>query len=319
MIRMAVADNAVPMPLDEFNELLVGRKLAPFELRLPVIKELSSPSGVVIVPELSEGLFEQISLVQPPIGFEQEIERTSAVCGQVGFMRQERVTLAFDEPSIFTRYSGVFTTPNLIQSGVQMSDHMEFIEDNRGLGCVGCEGMTKRLPHVHGGQLNSLASDLPHLPEEPVHILFGSTRNLTHPDGTFLFQIGDHDSVLMPLPDGDFVDTDGGEVLGRRMLDHKVPHVRGVHTPDLIPGEIVHLGDFSHRHSPALLADEPLEAFGEATGLGQPGERFLFHDLAVRTEYPSVFKLQVDSSAAGVQVPHPVNSPVVESSGRLVT
>ena len=57
MIGTAVAYDAIPMLFDELDELLVRLKSAPFKLGFPVLKELSGPCGVIVIPQLPEGFF----------------------------------------------------------------------------------------------------------------------------------------------------------------------------------------------------------------------------------------------------------------------
>ncbi len=57
VIWPAVADDAVPMTFDQFDESLERFQSAPFELRLPVFKELPGPSGIVVIPQLAKRFF----------------------------------------------------------------------------------------------------------------------------------------------------------------------------------------------------------------------------------------------------------------------
>ena len=232
-------------------------------------------------------------------------------------MRQERVALALDKPAVLDRHPCVFPAPGVIQSIAQVAHHMEFVEDNLGLGRMAHEGVAEWLPHVHDDQIDTPTAGGPHLNEESVHILLTSTQERTHPDGPFLFKIGHHEGVVVPFSDGDFIDSDDLEPSGRRMLGQKVPHVSCIHTADLVPGEPVHLGDLLDRHGPTLFADKPLETFGEAPGLGQPSESFLFHCLTVSAEESAVFELNMNPGAAGVQVSHLMYPAVIETSGGL--
>ena len=70
----AVGGNAVPVPLDQGGELFVGFQPLPLQLRAPVLEELPRPGLAVVIPQLGEGLLEQIGGVQPLVGGQQELE-----------------------------------------------------------------------------------------------------------------------------------------------------------------------------------------------------------------------------------------------------
>src|SRR5215470_14414551 len=60
VFRLAVSSNAVPMIVDHLGKLLIALQSLPFEACPPVLKELPRPSFVVVIPKLSEGLFQHI-------------------------------------------------------------------------------------------------------------------------------------------------------------------------------------------------------------------------------------------------------------------
>lgn len=62
------------MPLDEFGELLERLQALPFQLRFPVVKELPGPRFALIVPQLTERLFEQVGSVQASVGRQQTLQ-----------------------------------------------------------------------------------------------------------------------------------------------------------------------------------------------------------------------------------------------------
>jgi hypothetical protein len=68
----------------------------------------------------------------------------------------------------------------------------------------------------------------------------------------------------VPLPNGDFVDTDGFQMLCRGMLLYKSAHIRHVHAPYLIPTEVIQRRNTFHGHVPALLPDQVFKPLGEA-------------------------------------------------------
>lgn len=232
-------------------------------------------------------------------------------------MRQKRISLPFDESFVLGRHAGVFLAPDFVQSVGQMPHDMELVKDNLGLGSVFPQGVAKRLPHVHDRKANRFVSLMSHLHEEPVHVLLGAAEHLTHPDGTLLVEIGDDDCIDMPLADGDFVNADGFKTSGYRVFGKEPFHINLVHSSDLIPREMIHLGDFLYGHGAALLADELLESLGESSGFGQPRESFPSYGHTAPAVDPAVFELKIDTGAAGVPIPDSMGSSVVKTSGGL--
>jgi len=54
---MAIAYDAVPVPLNHGGKLFKGLEALPLQPGLPVLKELPGSGRVVIVPQLAKGLF----------------------------------------------------------------------------------------------------------------------------------------------------------------------------------------------------------------------------------------------------------------------
>src|SRR4051812_21507535 len=100
---MAVCLDTVPMGLDHHGELLKGLQALPPQGGFPVLEEPARPAGAVVVPELAERLLQQVSLVQPTVGPEQQLQRLLPLEGQVLPSRQEVVPLPLDEPAPFPR------------------------------------------------------------------------------------------------------------------------------------------------------------------------------------------------------------------------
>src|SRR5208282_5343139 len=88
VVRMTVADDALPMPLHHLGELQVRCHAAPLELRLPVLEELTSPSWILVIPKLAESFLEQIRLADALVGFEQERQGSPTLQIEIRFMRQ---------------------------------------------------------------------------------------------------------------------------------------------------------------------------------------------------------------------------------------
>src|SRR6266849_2386122 len=59
VLRMAVRDDTLPMPLDHVGKALEGLEALPLQTISPEDEEGASPDGILVVPELAEGLLEQ--------------------------------------------------------------------------------------------------------------------------------------------------------------------------------------------------------------------------------------------------------------------
>ena len=317
MIRTAVTDDALPMALHQSDKFLVRLQTTPFELSLPVLKELERPRGIPVIPKLSEGFFKHIGFAQALIGLEQQGQGATAIQIEIGFMRQKRIALSFDETFIFGGDSGIFPPPHFVERLRQLLQDMEFIKDDFSIGRVVFQRVPERLPHVHHRQAQGTVSLRPHIVEEPVHVLFGAAQLLAHPNRTLLIQVGDHDGVTLTLADRDFIYADRPQTLPGQMLGPEIPHIADIHSPDLIPTEMMELGNLLDGHRPAQPTDGFFESLGEAARFGQPCQRFLLHPIALPAIHPPILEFQLNPGASGINIAHPVDLMVVETAGGL--
>src|SRR5215475_3636310 len=73
VFRLAVGGDAVPVFVDHLGKLLVPLQALPFEGRAPVLKEFPRPRLALVIPQLSEGLLQQISRVEALVDAQQEL------------------------------------------------------------------------------------------------------------------------------------------------------------------------------------------------------------------------------------------------------
>ena len=64
VLREAVSGDSLPMTFDQLGEVFIGLETLPLERGRPVIEEASGPTFSRVVPELTEGLFEQVGRVE---------------------------------------------------------------------------------------------------------------------------------------------------------------------------------------------------------------------------------------------------------------
>jgi hypothetical protein len=85
------------MTVDHIGEALIGFETLPFEARSPIVEEASCPGLALVVPQLTEGLLEEVGRVETLVGGQQNLERAFAFQGEVFMTRQQIVFLALDE------------------------------------------------------------------------------------------------------------------------------------------------------------------------------------------------------------------------------
>ena len=97
VVGLTVGGNAIPMPIYQLSELLVRLQALPLQLVAPVFEELTSPGLAGVVPQLCEGLLEQVSGVQAFVGCQQQLEVLAGVTGEILRMRQQCILLPLRE------------------------------------------------------------------------------------------------------------------------------------------------------------------------------------------------------------------------------
>jgi len=102
-----------------------------------------------VVPELPEGLLEQIRLVEPFVGLQQRAQGPSALGIQIGFVGQQRIAPALDERALFVIDALVLAASDPIQGIGQMAHDVELVVDDLRVRHVLERCVPERLPHVH--------------------------------------------------------------------------------------------------------------------------------------------------------------------------
>src|ERR1700716_2368203 len=194
-------------PLDHVGEALVGFETLPFETGAPVVEEAPSPALVSVVPELSEGLLEQVGGIEPLVGGEQQLERPLALEAEVLMARQQGVFVALDEAPVLAAETGVFGLAHLVERLAEMAHDVELVEQDRRLRRGGHRGVAERLPHVHHRQTKAVAL----LAAQPsIELRHAGLRPVltAEPDRPLALQVADHDAIAVALADRDLVDAD---------------------------------------------------------------------------------------------------------------
>src|SRR5215216_6437531 len=79
VLGVTIRGNPVPMALNHLGKFLVGFQALPLQGSPPVLKEAAGPAFFLVVPQLAEGLLEEVGSRQPLVGAEQGLEGTATL------------------------------------------------------------------------------------------------------------------------------------------------------------------------------------------------------------------------------------------------
>ena len=299
------------MTIDHVSELLVGFQPLPFERRAPVLEEPSCPALVLVAPELSKGLLENIGGVQPFVGAQQGPQCLSALQREVLLARQQRVFLPLDEAALLSRQARVLALSHLIESFAQVANDVELVEQDCGLRGVGIGGVAKRFPHVHHGEADSLAFLLAKPLITLSHAGFRAIA-ATEPDWSLANEVADYDPVVMPLADRDLVDADHRWPRSSR-LGQLGAHVLLVQLLHCMPVEPELFGDIADRSAAATPANVKGKSLGVERIVREEVETLALHLTALAAPNAPHLELQKYAQAASRKVANSADLAVVPS------
>src|SRR6058998_211117 len=309
--------NAIPVFLDHAGELLVGFESLPLERGLPVLEESPGPAFPLVAPELSEGLLEQISHMQAPVGSQQLFESTAPLQIQILPVGQQSVFLAFDETTFGARQSGILALANVIQSFSQMPHNVEFVEQDGGLRSVASGRKPEWLPHVHHRQANPTTFLGP---QPGVELRQAGFRTVlaSKPDGPSAQQIAHDNPVSMPLADRYLVDADHQ---GRWTAHpaYLLAHILLVQLLDGFPIQVQFVGYRLDRRVAASSAHIKGKPPGVKPIVGQPIQTFALHSSALRAGHSAHFQLQIDPHLSTREIARHPRSSIVEAAAQTAT
>src|SRR5215467_2436921 len=200
VFRLAVGGDAVPVAVDHIGEALVGSEALPFEAGSPVVEEAPRPALAPVVPELAEGLLEDIGGVEALVGGQQNLEGAFTLQGEVFMARQQIVLLPLDEASILAAEAGVFGLAHLVERLAEMAHDVKLVEQDRGFWRFVLRDVAERFPHIHHGEFDFTALFRAQPIVESRHAGLGTIRAAV-PDRSFANQVADHDAIAVPLAD----------------------------------------------------------------------------------------------------------------------
>src|SRR5437867_4021287 len=309
VLRVAVGGDAVPVPRDHCGKLLVGAEPLPLQSGAPVVEEAPGPALPLVLPELAEGLLEDVGGVEPLVRGEQRLESAPAVEREVLAVGEQRVLLALDEPPVPARQPRVLALADLIEGLAQVPQDVELVEQDARLGGVPSRRGPKRLPHVHHGEPNAGAFPRAEPGEEFIETRRGPIL-AAKPDRALSDEIAHHDAVGVALLDRDFVETEDRRA-GRAGAAQLLAHVLRLQGLDRVPIEAQLLGHVADRGGPAAPADVEAKALRVERVGGEELEPFLLHRVARPAGHAPDFDVEVNARVATGEIADPPHLAVV--------
>ena len=309
VLGLAVRGDTIPMPIDQRDELLVGFEPLPFQARAPVLEEASRPALALVVPELAEGLLEQVGGVQPLVRREKDLQALPRFAGQIRSMREQGIFLPLDVAPVFAAEPPILGFAHRVEGIAQMTHDVKLVEQDRRLRRIRRSRIAKWLPHVHHRKPNP-----PSLPLAQPRVKLPQARfraiRAAEPDRSPSDQIAHHDAVGVPFANRDLVDADHLRP-GRSGLGQLRRPVLLLQCLDCVPIQVQLLGNRLDRGRAASFADVVSKALGIEWVVGQKIEPFALHRATVLALHPPDLEFQVAAAIATGQIAHPAGAAIV--------
>src|SRR5208283_1232075 len=268
----------------------------------------------VVVPELAEGLLEQVRGVQALVGRQQQLQVLAGRAGEILRVRQERVFLPLDETTLLALEACVLSLANLVECLAEVLHHVELIEQDGRLGGVLVRGVAKRLPHIHDGEANAFSLLFTEKSVELIHARLAPVVS-AEPDRPTPFQVADHDPVAVALADRDLIDPNDLRAGGADAPD-LFAHVVHLQPLDGLPVQVQLCGDVADRASataPAHVQGKPLRMQGV---LDQKVQPLALHRATLPAVDPTHLQIEVNAVIGAGQIPDPPAPSVVPAAIR---
>src|SRR5260370_56656 len=304
VLGLAVSSQPIPVPLDHRSELLVRLQSLPLQARPPVIEELSRPGFAVVVPELAEGLLEQVRGVQALVGRQQQLQVLAGRAGEVLRVRQERIFLSLDEATLLAGEACVLGIADLVERFAEVLHHVKLVKQDRRLRGVLVCGVAKRLPHVHDGEANAFGLLFAEKSVELVHARLTPIPP-AEPDRPASLQGADHDPVAVALADRDLIDPNDLRAWGSHAPD-LLAHVVHLQPLDGLPVQAQLRGNVADRASATAPAHVQGKALRVQCVLDQKVQPLALHRATLPAVDPTHLQVEVNAVIGARQIP---NSP----------
>ncbi len=136
IVGVTIRGNPVPMAINQRGKLLIRPQALPLQGRPPILKEAPRPAFLLIVPQLAEGLLEQVGGVQPLVRGQQDLQAVPRVAREIRPMREQRVLLPLDVAPVFAAEPPVLGLAHGVEGVAQMAHDVKLVEQDRCLRCM---------------------------------------------------------------------------------------------------------------------------------------------------------------------------------------
>jgi len=196
------------MPLHHLHKVPVGLHPHPLELRLPVGPEAPGAALVAVVPEVAEGLLEQVRLEKLRARRQHHIERRPGLAPDPGPAGHQDELLARERLLQAPKRAAHFSLADLVEGVVEMPHHVELVVDDLHAGTMRPEAFGEGLAHIHDGVGDERGALLAEPAPETLKPLLGAAFDDVQQLGAARsFQRADQRPVLVPLAHADLVDA----------------------------------------------------------------------------------------------------------------
>jgi hypothetical protein len=154
---ITVIKDSVKMFSDHHHKIFQWFQPLPSELCFPTIKEFERPGSFGIKPQGTEDFFEVIGGTESFIQCERFFEQALLLGGQIEPAAEEQPSFASYQFPFFTTLTEELASSYFIDCIIQVTDQMEFIEDDPGVFTERFDTGSKRFPHIHTHDFDGLA------------------------------------------------------------------------------------------------------------------------------------------------------------------
>ena len=225
------------------------------------------PTGLKILPELLEGLFEKIRLGDREIELQNLSQSLPFIRLEVPGVLDENPPAFLDREPFLRGQRGDDLAAHVIHRSREMLNDVESVEHHRRLGHMTPDTGQIGRPHVHADDLNGPRPPLAQPREELIYGLL--LPILSDPDHLVPLQVIGHGQIPMPLSAADLVQTQ--DVEGALLLVRKAPLDGPLHgLGDVAPLQPQILGHLLIAHLPSQERGDLGEAVGDVHFFSPP-------------------------------------------------
>ena len=199
----AMTDNAIGISLKHFGKSHQGPHPAFTGHRAPGVEEVPRTSGIFIIPEFFQIVFQKIDRQKGLIHLKQRFELGLFFLSKVFSVLQQKILAALDHVFILFHGISVFPVANGVNHSAKGTDDMKLIEDDRRLRKAFLHRLDVRIPHVHGNGFNGCFLLIGEGIKERFERLVAPV--LSDPKNPAGLPVDNHGQIMMPFSQRDLI------------------------------------------------------------------------------------------------------------------